>query len=101
MSKIKKRDNKKAEPPKPMEVEFVLDCPGAKEVYVCGDFNDWHATSLRMIGNPESGRWEKWLVLPPGRYEYKFFVDGNWVHDPAARLNVPNIHGSINSVVEV
>jgi 1,4-alpha-glucan branching enzyme len=83
------------------DVDFVLECNGAEQVFVCGDFNDWHPTSLRMIGNPDMGLWEKRLVLPPGRHEYKFIVDGKWLHDPDARENVRNIHGSLNSVVEV
>jgi 1,4-alpha-glucan branching enzyme len=83
------------------EVDFVLDHNGAEHVYVCGDFNDWHPTCLRMIGNADAGLWEKRLVLPPGRHEYKFVVDGRWLHDPEAAENVPNIYGSLNSVVEV
>ncbi len=83
------------------EVDFVLDCNGAEHVYVCGDFNGWQPTSLRMIGNLELGLWEKRLVLPPGRHEYKFVVDGQWWHDPAARENVLNQFGTLNSVVEV
>jgi 1,4-alpha-glucan branching enzyme len=83
------------------EVGFVLEYTGAEHVYVCGDFNDWHPTSLRMIGNSDDALWEKRLTLPPGRYEYKFVVNGNWLHDPDARENVSNIYGSLNSVVEV
>ena len=83
------------------EINFVLDHNGAEHVYLCGDFNDWKPASLRMIGNPDAGLWEKRLTLPPGRYEYKFIVDGKWVHDPDARKNIPNIFGSLNSVVEV
>jgi 1,4-alpha-glucan branching enzyme len=84
-----------------VEVEFVLESNGAERVYICGDFNQWRPTSLRMIGNPAAGLWEKRLLLPPGRYEYKFVVDGNWTHDPDARENVSNAFGSLNSVVEV
>jgi 1,4-alpha-glucan branching enzyme len=83
------------------EAEFVLEYIGAHQVYVCGDFNDWRPASLRMIGTPEDGLWEKRLMLPIGRHEYKFIVDGNWVHDPDARENVPNSFGSLNSVLEV
>jgi 1,4-alpha-glucan branching enzyme len=83
------------------EVGFVLEHPNAEHVYVCGDFNDWHPTCLRMIGNADDGLWEKLLTLTPGRYEYKFVVDGNWLHDPDVRENVSNIYGSLNSVVEV
>jgi 1,4-alpha-glucan branching enzyme len=83
------------------EAAFVLECIGAEQVYVCGDFNEWRPASLRMIGAPEAGLWEKRLVLPIGRHEYKFVVDGNWVHDPDARENVRNSFGSLNSVLEV
>jgi hypothetical protein len=31
----------------------------------------------------------------------KLIVDGEWIVDPAAQKNVPNEHGSLNSVVEV
>jgi 1,4-alpha-glucan branching enzyme len=87
--------------PQCREVDFVLECNGAEHVYVCGSFNDWHPTCLRMIGNPDAGLWEKRLLLPPGRHEYKFVVDGKWLHDSDARENVSNIYGSFNSVVEV
>jgi len=83
------------------EVNFVLECCGAEQAYVCGDFNDWRPMSLPMIGSAAAGLWEKRLTLAPGRYEYKFFVDGRWLHDPAARENIPNAHGSLNSVMEV
>lgn len=99
-----KKKPKRPAPPAPpaiREVDFVLERAGAEHVYVCGDFNDWRPTSLRMIGNADVGVWEKRLTLAPGRYEYKFFADGKWLHDPDARENVPNLLGSLNSVVEV
>ena len=83
------------------DVDFVLECAGAEQVYICGDFNRWQPTSLRMIGNPDAGLWEKRLALPPGRHEYKFVVDGKWLPDPDASENVPNVFGSLNSVLEV
>jgi 1,4-alpha-glucan branching enzyme len=83
------------------EVEFTLERFGAEAVYIAGDFNDWRPASLRMIGSPEAGLWEKRIQLPAGRHEYKFIVDGQWLHDPEADLNIPNIYGSFNSVLEV
>jgi 1,4-alpha-glucan branching enzyme len=100
-SQKNKMDKIAAAHPPSCDVDFVLECTGVENVYVCGDFNDWHPTSLRMIGSADNGLWEKRLTLPPGRYEYKFVVDGNWRHDPDARENVSNIFGSLNSVVEV
>jgi 1,4-alpha-glucan branching enzyme len=83
------------------DVDFVLETSGAERVYLCGDFNDWQPASLRMIGNPDAGLWQKRLSLPSGRYEYKFNVDGRWIHDPGAQQNVTNAFGSLNSVLEV
>ena len=83
------------------EVEFVLKCISAEQVYICGDFNEWQPASLRMIGKPNAGVWEKRLVLPAGRHEYKFVADGKWLHDPDAHQNVRNVFGSLNSVMEV
>ena len=108
MQKTKNQSSRKSKTETPAaansphrEVGFVLEYTDVEHVYVCGDFNDWHPTSLRMIGNADDGLWEKRLTLLPGRYEYKFVVDGNWLHDPDARENVSNIYGSLNSVMEV
>jgi 1,4-alpha-glucan branching enzyme len=87
--------------PEHVEVTFSLDRSGALEVYLCGDFNEWTPTSLRMIRDGSSDRWKKRLTLPPGRYNYKFVVDGEWVHDPKASENVRNQHGSLNSIMQV
>jgi len=84
-----------------VEVTFSLDLPGAHEVYLCGDFNQWSPTTLRLIHRDGSGHWEKRLTLAPGGYQYKFVVDGEWIHDAAAFENVPNHHGSLNSLVKV
>ena len=94
-----------AEAPKPtaspkVKVTFVLVDLGAKQVALSGDFNGWspNATPMRR---DSSGHWETTLDLVPGRYQYKFVVDGEWVPDPLAHENVWNQHGTLNSVVEV
>jgi 1,4-alpha-glucan branching enzyme len=83
------------------EVAFILSSREAEEVYLCGDFNEWSPRNLPMIRHGKDHRWEKHLVLEPGRYEYKFIVNGVWIHNPDAPENVPNIHASLNSVMEV
>jgi hypothetical protein len=79
---------------------FTLEAPEAKQVLLGGDFNNWNPdrTPLRR---KEGGRWEAAVPLRPGRYQYKFVADGQWLHDPKALENVPNEHGSLNSVREV
>jgi len=83
------------------EVVFVLNSREAGAVYLCGDFNDWLPDKLPMIRHGDHRLWEKRLLLPPGRYEYKFIVDGVWTHNPDAGKNVANTFGSLNSVMEV
>ena len=86
--------------PKTLSVSFALHKPDAKRVSLCGDFNGWSPTATPMKRHND-GHWETTVALAPGRYQYKFIVDGEWIADPAAQKNVPNEHGSLNSVVEV
>jgi hypothetical protein len=41
------------------------------------------------------------VPLSPGRYEYRFVVNGEWVDDPKAKASVPNPHGGRNAVLVV
>ncbi len=83
------------------EVRFVLECPQARQVYLCGDFNRWSPESLRMTRRNGSGCWERRLLLTPGRYEYKFVVDGEWTADPKGPKQAANPFGTVNSVLEI
>jgi hypothetical protein len=86
--------------PAAVQVAFVLLDLGAKRVSLCGDFNGWSKEATPMT-REDSGYWKTTLTLAPGRYEYKFVVDGEWIPDPLARDNVWNHHGTLNSVLEV
>ena len=86
--------------PKTLSVGFALHKPDARGVSLCGEFNGWSPTATPMKRQGD-GLWKATLALAPGRYQYKFIVDGEWIADPAAQINVPNQHGSLNSVVEV
>ncbi len=79
---------------------LALTHPTAQEVCIAGSFNDWHPTATPMI-RLEDGKWAKELALPPGRYEYRFVVDGQWVDDPAATERIPNSFGTANAVLLV
>lgn len=68
----------------------------ASEVVLAGSFNGWNERQLKMY-RVEDG-WQVRLDLSPGRYEYKFIVDRNWLHDPANPDKIRNEHGTFNSV---
>jgi 1,4-alpha-glucan branching enzyme len=74
--------------------------PRARHVWLCGEFNGWSAHSTPMHRESD-GHWTTTVKLKPGRYEYKFVVDGQWVPDPRSRETVVNPHGTLNSVVVV
>lgn len=74
--------------------------PEAREIFVAGSFNDWSPTATPMIALG-GGRWVKELVLPPGRHEYRFVVDGRWTDDPKAREFISNPHGGQNAMLVV
>jgi len=76
-----------------------FNCPDAQSVLVAGSFNDWKLT-MPMVSSA-NGQWSKDLSLSPGRYEYRFVVNGDWVDDPAAESVVPNEHGGVNAVLIV
>ena len=89
-------------PPAPprVKVTFVLPICDAKSVSLSGEFNDWSPDATPMKRH-DDGHWETTVDLAPGRYEYKFVRDGEWIPDLLAHENVWNEHGTLNSVIEV
>jgi len=83
------------------KVEFQVTAEPGSEVYVAGSFNNWDPKQHRMMDNPGSGHCKITLVLPPGRHEYKFVVNGEWYADPNCAESAMNDQGSLNSVVTV
>jgi len=69
----------------------------AKKVILSGTFNDWTEDGYTMehIGD----EWTISLNLKPGKYLYKFIVDGNWITDPDNKLWEQNAPRTGNSVL--
>jgi chromosome partitioning protein len=82
------------------EVLFSAKFEEASKVMIAGDFNGWNPVSpLQMTTRP--GEWRVKLPLAPGRYRYRFIVDGKWVTDPFNKYVETNQFGELNNVVEV
>lgn len=81
-----------------VHVEFVHET--AAKVCIAGAFNDWRPEVTPMVSLGD-GRWVKELALPPGAYEYRLVVDGEWMPDPRAAETALNPFGGINSVLKV
>ncbi|MBU1998678.1 MAG: glycogen-binding domain-containing protein [Candidatus Omnitrophica bacterium] len=54
-----------------------------------------------MAKKDTTGFWKAKVSLKPGKYEYKFFVDGSWISDPKSQNTVYNSFGSQNSILEI
>ena len=70
----------------------------AKDVRVAGDFNNW--SPIRMI-KQRPGVYVASVTVPPGQYQYKFLIDGQWVADQQNPLTRANPFGTANSVCNV
>ncbi len=89
-----------------LPVSFSLSDSSAKSVHVAGEFNNWLDNDQgRVSGRAEwqlqndgAGNWRMTTALPPGRYKFKYVVDGGdrWVKDP----NLPTTPDD-NSLLEV
>lgn len=78
---------------------FLRGNPRAKQVMLAGSFTHWAPDGLAMT-RTDSG-WIANLKLSPGKYWYKFIVDGDWTVDEDNRLIENDGFGNANSVFYV
>ncbi|MBC8046443.1 MAG: hypothetical protein H7Y00_06585, partial [Fimbriimonadaceae bacterium] len=78
------------------ETVFILNGnTNAEKVYLSGNFNNWSTMSTPMQKTDKG--WTANLNLKPGKYFYKFIIDGKWIYDPHNNLKEPDGHDSFNS----
>lgn len=82
-------------------IDLTFQQPNARSVCVAGTFNNWDQSKTPMRRDGSDSIWKVSLPLKPGRYEYRFVVDGQWISDPNARESAINDFGSTNSVLVV
>jgi len=79
-------------------MEFRWPHEAAESVRLAGSFNSWQPQD--MLFDSVEGLWKVEQEVSPGRHQFKFVVDGLWVHDED-QPHTPNEVGSHNNVVEV
>ncbi len=76
---------------------FAFQAPTNRQVSLAGDFNNWDTRAAPMEKGLD-GFWRLNVPLAPGRYEYRFYVDGVWQDDPSAQQRAANALGTENCV---
>jgi chromosome partitioning protein len=90
--------------PRPREVVVRFRDADAHDVRIAGDFNGWVPDKgvRSLIESEGQARvWTKILQLPPGTYEYRYVVDGNWRADPDNPQTITSPSGGRSSVLVV
>ncbi len=69
------------------------------EISLSGSFNDWATDELKM--EKTIFGWQAELYLKPGKYLYKYLIDGRWTEDPANQISEKDGYEDANSVYYV
>jgi chromosome partitioning protein len=88
----------------PREVVVRYRDAQANDVRIAGDFNGWipdKGVRSLIESEGETRVWTKILQLPPGTYEYRYVVDGQWCDDPENPETVSSEVGGQNSLLVV
>jgi chromosome partitioning protein len=80
-------------------VMFTIEAPGAERVQLAGDFNGWDLQGSDM--SPAGQIWKTVVPLEPGRYRYRYVVDGQWQSDPLNPTVEPSPYGGNDSILVV
>ncbi len=67
-------------------------------VFAAGEFNGWNNGKDRLTAGPD-GVFTLEMQLDPGRYTYKYVVDGDWIADPGNPKQDDSGYG--NSLLEI
>jgi chromosome partitioning protein len=82
-------------------VIFSYYDPVAQNVQLVGDFSDWKPVDDILTQEEGNNIWRGTFPLDPGKYQYKFVVDGEWKIDPNNPEVAINDQGANNSLVIV
>lgn len=94
-------DREADKPPRPTGTTtfYLKGYTNAKVVSLAGNFNNWSSTETFMARDGDG--WICRVDLKPGKYQYKFLVDGNWVNDAENPNTQTDANGNINSTLTI
>jgi len=74
-----------------------------QKVFVAGSFNGWKPDNAKyaLEDLDGDGIWSLTVKMNPGKYEYKYVVDGTWTTDKNAKEFKADPYGGKNSMVTV
>jgi len=91
-----------AQQPDRIPVVFSVEVPTARSVSVIGSFSNWQPHACELRKNNGGGVWTVKLLLPAGRYEYAFLVDGGTIlSSPRAGFHQDDGFGNQNNFLVV
>ena len=94
---------KKMPPPAPSltgNITFTLaGHTDAEAVAIYGSFNEWIQTKNYCLKKPDG--WVCHVDLAPGKYTYKFLVDGIGLNDPTNPSTETDSNGLVDSVIVI
>ncbi len=82
-------------------VVFRFKAKPGMSICVAGSFNNWDHSSKRLEDKDGTGDYSATVMLAKGCYEYKYFVEEKWCLDPENPNFIKNVHGTLNSVIEI
>ena len=79
-------------------IRFTLSgFEAARNASLAGDFTGWKPVRMRK----QKGSFALTASVKPGRHQYKFLVDGQWVADPDGDSWAVSPIGTVNSLATV
>ena len=72
----------------------------AKSVVVLGDWNEWNPKTDKLVKRKD-GSFSTTISVPAGQeYKFRYLIDNKrWLNDAGADREVPNLFGTLDSVL--
>jgi glycosidase len=85
--------------PEKKKIRLELENKDYNDVKIKGEMNSWNPNSTSVI--LEGNKWVTEMKLNPGKYQYKYIVDGKEISDPVNQDSISNGIGGFNSLLTI